>query len=80
MKKRIFSGAQPTGQLHIGNYLGALKNWIALSESGQYDAIYCVVDAHAATIEYEPKEMPARIFGTALSYLAAGLDPAPPWR
>jgi tryptophanyl-tRNA synthetase len=64
-----------TGELHLGNYLGALKNWIALSESGQYEAIYCVVDAHAATIEYEPKEMPARIFGTALSYLAAGLDP-----
>lgn len=76
-KPRIFSGMQPTGsgELHIGNYLGALKNWVALVAEGSYDAIFCVVDAHAATAEYEPKEMPARIFGTALSYLAAGLDP-----
>ncbi|GMV18689.1 MAG: tryptophan--tRNA ligase [Polyangiaceae bacterium] len=75
---RIFSGMQPTGsgELHIGNYLGALKNWVALSQEGTYDALFCVVDAHAATAEYDPKEMPTRIFGTALSYLAAGLDPA----
>ena len=74
---RIFSGMQPTGsgELHLGNYLGALRNWIALAESGQYDCLYAVVDAHAATVEYNPKEMPQRIFGTALSYLAAGVDP-----
>lgn len=74
---RIFSGMQPTGsgELHIGNYLGALKNWVALAQSGDYEPIYCVVDAHAATVEYDPREMPARIFGTALSYLAAGLEP-----
>jgi tryptophanyl-tRNA synthetase len=74
---RIFSGMQPTGsgELHIGNYLGALKNWVTLSEDETLDAIYCVVDAHAATVEYDPRDMPSRIFGTALSYMAAGLDP-----
>jgi len=74
---RIFSGMQPTGtgELHIGNYLGALRNWVALANDGSFDPIYCVVDAHAATVEYDPKEMPPRIFGTALSYMAAGLDP-----
>jgi tryptophanyl-tRNA synthetase len=76
-RARIFSGMQPTGsgELHMGNYLGALRNWVALANDGSYDAVYCVVDAHAATVEYDAKEMPARIFGTALSYLAAGLDP-----
>ncbi len=75
---RIFSGMQPTGsgELHIGNYLGALKNWVSLSREGTYDALFCVVDAHAATTEYRAAEMPTRIFGTALSYMAAGLDPA----
>lgn len=74
---RIFSGMQPTGsgELHIGNYLGALRNWVKLSNEGAYDSLFCVVDAHAATVEYDPKEMPERTFGTALSYLAAGLDP-----
>ena len=74
---RIFSGMQPTGsgELHIGNYLGALKNWVSLSREGTYDALFCVVDAHAATTEYRAAEMPTRIFGTALSYMAAGLDP-----
>lgn len=74
---RVFSGMQPTGsgELHLGNHLGALVNWIALANDGKYETLYCVVDAHATTIEYEPKEMPERIFGTALSYLASGLDP-----
>jgi tryptophanyl-tRNA synthetase len=76
-RPRIFSGMQPTGsgELHLGNYLGALRNWVRLTNDGSFDPIFCVVDAHAATTEYEPKEMPGRIFGTALSYLAAGLDP-----
>lgn len=73
-KPRIFSGMQPTGELHIGNYLGALKNWVSLAREGTYDAIYCIVDAHAVTVEYEPKEMPERIFETALSYMSAGID------
>jgi tryptophanyl-tRNA synthetase len=76
-RRRIFSGMQPTGtgELHIGNYLGALKNWVVLANDASFDGLYCVVDAHAATTEYDPKEMPTRIFGTAVSYLAAGLDP-----
>lgn len=74
-KERIFSGMQPTGGLHIGNYLGALKNWVALAESENYDALFCVVDAHAVTVEYPPQEMPRRSFETALTYLAAGVDP-----
>ncbi len=74
---RIFSGMQPTGsgELHLGNYLGALKNWVKLVDEGKHDALFSVVDAHATTVEYDPKEMPKRVFGTALSYLAAGLDP-----
>lgn len=77
-RPRIFSGMQPTGsgELHIGNYLGALKNWVELANGGDYDALFCVVDAHATTVEYDAAEMPKRIFGTALSYMAAGLDPA----
>ncbi len=75
--RRIFSGMQPTGsgELHLGNYLGALSNWVSLVDAGGHDALFCVVDAHATTVEYDAKEMPRRIFGTALSYLAAGLDP-----
>ncbi len=67
---------QPTGsgELHLGNYLGALSNWVRLTNAGQHEAIFCVVDTHSTTVEYDPKEMPGRIFGTALSYLAAGLD------
>jgi tryptophanyl-tRNA synthetase len=72
---RIFSGMQPTGELHIGNYLGALRNWVTLAQSGQFDPVFCVVDAHALTIEYDRSQMPGRIFDTALTYLAAGLDP-----
>jgi tryptophanyl-tRNA synthetase len=72
---RIFSGMQPTGGLHIGNYLGALKNWVELSRAPGVDALFCVVDAHATTIDYEPAELRARVFDTALTYLAAGVDP-----
>ncbi|MEZ4223406.1 MAG: tryptophan--tRNA ligase [Polyangiaceae bacterium] len=74
---RIFSGMQPTGtgELHLGNYLGALSNWVRLTNEGKHEAIFCVVDSHSTTVEYDAKEMPRRVFGTALSYLAAGLDP-----
>jgi tryptophanyl-tRNA synthetase len=75
MVDRILSGTQPTGALHVGNWLGALKNWVTLLETGRYDALFSVVDAHAVTVEYEPKEMPGRIFETALTYIAVGLDP-----
>ena len=70
----IFSGMQPTGELHLGNYLGALKQWVALSKTGQHECIFGVVDSHSFTVPYDPKEMPKRVFDTALAYLAAGLD------
>ncbi len=72
-QKRVFSGIQPTGELHLGNYLGAIRNWVELMED--YDCIYCIVDLHAITVPYEPDEMPDRIFDLAVSLLAAGLDP-----
>ncbi len=73
--KRLFSGMQPTGALHLGNYVGALKNWIALAESGTYDCIFCIVDYHAITIPYDTEMMEKRVFEAALDYLSAGLDP-----
>ncbi len=73
MKKRIFSGAQPTGQLHIGNYLGALKNWAALQDD--YDGIYCIVNLHAITLPQDPKTLRQKSLDLARIYLAAGIDP-----
>ena len=64
---------QPTGALHLGNYLGALKQWVELQS--KYDSIFCIVDYHAMTIEYDPKELPKRIRELALDWLAAGLNP-----
>ena len=74
--ERLFSGMQPTGGLHVGNWLGALRNWARLLDSGAYECLFCVVDAHAITVEYEPKELPGRVLETALTYIACGLDPA----
>ncbi len=71
---RVFSGIQPSGEVHIGNYLGAIANWVTLLDD--YQCIFCIVDHHAATIWYEPKEMPQRVFDAALANIAAGLDPA----
>jgi tryptophanyl-tRNA synthetase len=73
MKKRIFSGAQPTGSLHIGNYLGALKNWVALQD--EYEAFYCIVNLHAITLPQDPKTLRQKTFDLARIYLAAGIDP-----
>jgi len=73
MSKRIFSGAQPTGNLHIGNYLGALRNWVALQR--EYDSIFCVVDLHAITIPQDPASLLAKTREVARIYLAAGVDP-----
>jgi len=73
MKKRIFSGAQPTGQLHIGNYLGALKNWVALQD--EYDSLYCIVNLHAVTLPQDPKLLLQKTRDLARIYLAAGVDP-----
>ncbi|OIN91484.1 tryptophan--tRNA ligase [Candidatus Collierbacteria bacterium CG1_02_44_10] len=72
-KNVILSGMQPTGALHLGNYLGALKQWVELQS--KYDSIFCIVDYHAMTIEYDPKELPKRIRELALDWLAAGLNP-----
>ncbi|MCC7308446.1 MAG: tryptophan--tRNA ligase [Acidobacteria bacterium] len=73
MKKRIFSGAQPTGSLHIGNYLGALKNWVALQD--EYEAFYCIVNLHAVTLPQDPKTLRQKTLDLARIYLAAGVDP-----
>jgi tryptophanyl-tRNA synthetase len=73
MKKRIFSGAQPTGQLHIGNYLGALKNWVALQD--EYESFYCIVNLHAITLPQDPKTLRQKTRDLARIYLAAGVDP-----
>jgi tryptophanyl-tRNA synthetase len=72
---RIFSGIQPSGELHIGNYLGAVKNWVQL-QATHPGAIYCVVDYHAITGAYDPDVLRARRWGMAKSLLAAGIDPA----
>jgi tryptophanyl-tRNA synthetase len=73
MKGRIFSGVQPTGNLHLGNYLGAIRNWVALQ--GEYEAIYCIVDLHAITIPQDPKRLADHTREVAAAYLAAGIDP-----
>src|SRR5579864_8123532 len=73
MKTRVFSGMQPSGNLHIGNYLGALKNWVALQHD--YECIFCIVDLHAITQYQEPGELRAKIREIAALYLAAGIDP-----
>jgi tryptophanyl-tRNA synthetase len=70
---RIFSGIQPSGELHIGNYLGAVKNWVRLQH--QYPTIICIVDYHAITIAYEPEHLRTRRRDMAISLLAAGIDP-----
>jgi tryptophanyl-tRNA synthetase len=70
---RIFSGIQPSGELHIGNYLGAVKNWVQLQD--RYECIYCIVDYHAITGAYEPEDLRRRTREMAVSLLAAGLDP-----
>ena len=72
-KKLVFSGVQPTGNLHLGNYLGALKNFTFLQK--EMECIYCVVDLHAITIYQKPSELSENVFKTVASFLAAGLDP-----
>src|SRR5882757_528380 len=72
-KERVFSGVQPTGNLHLGNYLGAIVKFVALQE--RYDCIYCVVDMHAITVWQEPAELKRNIRETAAAYIACGIDP-----
>jgi tryptophanyl-tRNA synthetase len=71
--KRVFSGIQPTGTLHLGNYVGALKNWARLQT--EVESFFAVVDYHAITIPYDAAEMPGRVFDAALDVLACGIDP-----
>lgn len=72
---RILSGIQPTGKLHLGNYLGALKNWVGLQDEYPNSCYYCIVDLHAITAPYDPGVLKQKVFDTALDFLAAGLDP-----
>ena len=73
MKKRVFSGIQPTGNIHIGNYLGATRHWAA--EQDIYDNIFCIVDLHAITVPQDPKVLKAKIREVTGLLLAAGIDP-----
>ena len=73
MRTRVFSGMQPTGNLHIGNFLGALKNWVRIQH--EYQCIFCIVDLHAVTAFQDPAQLRAKIAEIAAIYLAAGIDP-----
>src|SRR3981081_3796562 len=73
MKTRVFSGMQPSGNLHIGNYLGALQNWVRIQND--YECIFCIVDLHAITQYQEPAGLRAKTIEIAALYLAAGIDP-----
>lgn len=72
-KQRIFSGIQPSGNLHLGNYLGAIKNWVKLQD--EFDSIFCVVDMHAITVPQNPEELKKKTLEVAKIYLASGIDP-----
>ena len=71
--RRIFSGVKPTGPLHLGNYLGALRNWVELQHS--YESFFCIVDLHAVTVPQDPQELAARTREIARLYIALGIDP-----
>jgi len=75
MSKIIFSGVQPTGNLHLGNYLGAIKNFVELQNEKENDCIFCVVDLHAITVKQDPKELKKNIRETAATFIASGIDP-----
>ena len=72
-KKRIFSGVQPSGRIHLGNYLGAIKQWVALQD--KYEALYCVVDLHAITVSQDPETLRRKTLEAAKAYLALGVNP-----
>jgi len=75
MSKKIFSGVQPTGNLHLGNYLGAIKNFVDLSNENENQCIFCVVDLHAITVKQAPKELKKNIRETVATFIASGIDP-----
>lgn len=70
---RIFSGVQPTGNLHLGNYLGAIKNWVSMQH--QHESLFCIVDLHAITVPQDPKALHEATLSTAAAYIACGIDP-----
>ena len=74
MFKKIFSGVQPSGNLHLGNYLGAIKNFVDLQNQKETECIYCIVDLHAITVKQEPKELKKNIRETLATFIASGLD------
>ena len=76
MIKKIFSGVQPTGNLHLGNYLGAIKNFVKLQNEIENECIFCVVDLHAITVKQDPKELKKNIRETAATFIASGIDPS----
>ena len=75
MRKKIFSGVQPTGNLHLGNYLGAIKNFVELNNNNENDCIFCVVDLHAITVNQDPKVLKNNIRETVATFIASGIDP-----
>ena len=75
MGKKIFSGVQPTGNLHLGNYLGAIKNFVELNNDNANECIFCVVDLHAITVKQDPKELKKNIRETVATFIASGIDP-----
>ena len=75
MSKKIFSGVQPTGNLHLGNYLGAINNFVELNNDNTNECIFCVVDLHAITIKQDPKELKKNIRETVATFVASGIDP-----
>ena len=75
MGKKIFSGVQPTGNLHLGNYLGAIKNFVDLNNDLDNDCVFCVVDLHAITVNQDPKELRNNIRETVATFVASGIDP-----
>ena len=76
MSKKIFSGVQPTGNLHLGNYLGAIKNFVELQNKKENECIFCVVDLHAITVKQNPKELKKNIRETVATFIACGINPA----
>ena len=72
-KQRLFSGIQPSGNLHVGNYLGALKNWVSIQDD--YENFFCIVDLHALTVPQDPETLRQKVREVAAIYLAAGIDP-----
>ena len=75
MKKKIFSGVQPTGNLHLGNYLGAIKNFVDLNNDTENECIFCVVDLHAITVNQNPNDLKSNIYETVATFIASGINP-----